>query len=151
MAQPLTWTGLLADRRVKPHKTSLAEIQALSAVVERDLKDAKVREVSADRRFATAYNAVLQLATMVVACSGYRVAGSGHHETTLRAFEIAMGAEASALAAYFQTCRRKRNQVDYDMANVATDYEADDLVEKAGEFRTLVSSWIEKHHRQYGL
>jgi hypothetical protein len=29
----------------------------------------------ADRRFATAYNAVLQLAKMVIACAGYRVAG----------------------------------------------------------------------------
>ena len=143
MAQPLTWKSLLADRLVKPHRTSRDELRALNAVVERDLKDARVREVSAGRRFATAYKAVLQLATIVIACCGYRVTGPGHHETTLRAFEVGMGAEASALAAYFQTCRRKRNQVDYDMTNVATDYETDDLLEKAQEFKALVRAWIE--------
>jgi uncharacterized protein (UPF0332 family) len=123
----------------------------LHAVVERDLLDAKIPELSADRRFATAYNAVLQLATMVIACEGYRVVGLGHHQTTLRAFEVAMGAQASALAAYFETCRRKRNQVDYDMANVATESEAEDLVQKAEEFSGLVKSWIQRHHPQYRL
>ncbi|HEY1204835.1 MAG: hypothetical protein ABSH46_15645 [Bryobacteraceae bacterium] len=88
---------------------------------------------------------------MVVACEGYRVVGRGHHQTTLRAFEIAMGTQASALAAYFETCRRKRNQVDYDMANVATESEAEDLVQKADEFNGLVKSWIQGHHPQYGL
>lgn len=151
MAQPTTWQSLLAAQVVKPHKTSLAELRSLHAVVERDLADARIPQLSADRRFATAYNAVLQLATMVVACEGYRVAGLGHHQTTLRALEVAMGAEASALAVYFETCRRKRNQVDYDMANAATESEAEDLVEKAEEFRGLVESWIEQHHPQYRL
>jgi len=151
MAQLTTWQSLLDAHVVKPHKTSLAELRTLHAVVERDLKDAKVHETSADRRFATAYNAVLQLATMVVACAGYRVVGLGHHQTTLRAFGIAMGAEFSAFSAYFETCRRKRNQVDYDMTNVATDYEADDLVERAQEFKTAVRSWIEKHYPSYRL
>jgi len=66
MAQPATWQGLLAAQVIRPHKTSLAELRALHAVVERDLKDPRISEVSAGRRFATAYNAVLQLATMVV-------------------------------------------------------------------------------------
>jgi uncharacterized protein (UPF0332 family) len=126
-------------------------LRALHAVADRDLRDAKIPELSADRRFATAYNAVLQLATMVVACEGYRVVGLAHHQTTLRAFEVAMGAQASALAAYFETCRRKRNQVDYDMANVATESEAEDLVQKAEEFRGLVKSWIRGRHPQYRL
>ena len=44
----------------------------LRGIVERDLKDAKIPELSADRRYATAYNAILQLTKMVIACSGYR-------------------------------------------------------------------------------
>jgi hypothetical protein len=151
MAQPTTWQGLLAAQSVKRHRTSQGELHDLLAVVERDLKDARIAELSADRRFATAYNAVLQLATMVIACEGYRVAGPGHHQTTLRAFEIGMGAPAASLATYFETCRRKRNQVDYDMANVATEFEADDLVQKAEEFRTLVMGWIRRRHPQYEL
>ncbi len=106
---------------MRTHVTSLAELTALRAVVARDLADAVIPDLSADRRFATAYNAVLQIAKMVLACKGYRVTGIGHHQTTFEAVELAMGSSMTALAAYFDTCRRKRNMVDYDMANVATD------------------------------
>jgi len=151
MAPPTTWQSLLAARLVTRHRTSLGELHDLLAVVERDLKDARIPELSADRRFATAYNAVLQLAPMVIACHGYRVIGLGHHQTTLRAFELGMGSEVSNLAAYFEVCRRKRNQVDYDMANVATESEADDLLRKAEEFQKLVMAWIRQRHPEYGL
>ena len=60
----MTWQNLLAARRAKRHKTSRQELDGLRAIVERDLKDAAVAGLSEDRRFATAYNAVLQLATM---------------------------------------------------------------------------------------
>lgn len=71
--------------------------------------------------------------------------------TTFEAVEIAMGPSVSALASYFDTCRRKRNQVDYDRANAATQTEAEELISKAEEFRTLVEKWILKHHRHYGI
>jgi hypothetical protein len=49
------------------------ELDGLRAVVARDLTDARVVGLSTDRQFATAYNAVLQLAKMAIACAGYRV------------------------------------------------------------------------------
>ena len=113
------------------------------------MQDAAIEALSADRRFATAYHAVLQLAKMVIACAGYRVAGSGHHLTTLEALEITMGSSISPLVAYFDNCRRKRNQVDYDYANAATETEAEELLQKAKEFRDLVEAWIRKHHPRY--
>ena len=119
----MSWTPLLADRTVRTHTTSLQELNDLRGVVARDLADAAIADLSTDRRFATAYNAVLQTAKMVIACAGYRVAGLGHHQTTFEAVELAMGPSAAPLAAYFDTCRRKRNMVDYDMANVATETE----------------------------
>jgi hypothetical protein len=42
----------------------------MRAFVARDLADAKVKTLSADRRFATAYNAALQAANMAIACAG---------------------------------------------------------------------------------
>jgi uncharacterized protein (UPF0332 family) len=108
-----------------------------------------VKALSSDRRFATAYNAVLQLAKMVIACAGYRVVGPGHHVTTFEALEMAMGSSVSMLVIYFDTCRRKRNQVDYDLVNAATETEAEELIRKAEEFRSVVEEWIRKHHRKY--
>jgi hypothetical protein len=136
---------------VKRHRTSRQELGDLRDLVERDLQDAAVPAISADRRFATAYNAALQLAKMVIACAGYRVVGPGHHLTTFEALEIAMGPSVSPLVAYFDMCRRKRNQVDYDCAHAATATEAEDLITKAEEFRELAEEWIRKHHPTYAI
>jgi len=142
----MTWQTLSANGRVKRHTTSRQEISDLRDVVARDLKDAHVEMISADRRFATAYNAVLQLAKMVIACSGYRVSGIGHHQTTFEALELAIGPKIGKLVAYFDTCRRKRNQVDYDFALVASDTEVEELLSNAEEFRTVVEEWIRSHY-----
>ena len=115
----------------------------------RDCNDVRVPGLSTDRQFAIAYNAVLQLAKMAIACAGYRVVGQGHHLTTFEALELAMGPSIAPLAGYFDTCRRKRNVLDYDMANVATDTEAQELVEKAEQFRQLVEQWIVQHYPQF--
>jgi hypothetical protein len=142
----MTWDELLANGRVKRHVTSAKEIDDLRHVVDRDLQDASLQGLSADRRFATAYNAVLQLAKMVIACSGYRVAGLGHHYTTFEALELAMGPSIVERLAYFDTCRLKRHQVDYDYADVISDSEADELLAQARDFRKSVGLWIRQHH-----
>ena len=142
----MSWQQLLHNRRVQPHTTSQRELDGLRAVVARDLQDARVLGLSTDRQFATAYNAVLQLAKMAIACAGYRVVGAGHHQTTFEAVELALGARVSPLASYFDTCRRKRNVLDYDTAQVVTETEAKELVQKAEEFRRLVEQWIAQHY-----
>jgi hypothetical protein len=47
----------------------------MRALISRDLADATLAGLSADRRFATAYNAALQTAAMATACAGYRISG----------------------------------------------------------------------------
>jgi hypothetical protein len=146
----MTWQELLRSKRAKAHKTSRQEIDGLRAVVERDFQDAAVPGLSEDRRFATAYNAVLQLATMAVACSGYRVsAKQGHHENTFVALDLAMGKPVVKLSKYFNACRKKRNTLDYNLANIITETELQELLKKAEEFRKLVDDWIRKNHSQF--
>src|SRR5207249_10728927 len=106
--------------------------------------DAQVAGLSADRRFATANNAALQTANMAIACAGYRVtAKTGHQRVTVDAITLALGAAVSFYADYFETCRRKRNVIDYTRSHVATDSEADEIVNKAREFYNIVEAWIE--------
>lgn len=83
---------------------------------------------------------------MVIACSGYRTSGQGHHQTTFEAIELAIGKPAAPYAAFFETCRRKRNKVDYDMSGIATRTEVEQLIKEANSFLALVESWISKHH-----
>jgi uncharacterized protein (UPF0332 family) len=145
----MSWQQLLHSRRVQVHTTSRRELEGLRAIVARDLKDARVAGLSTDRQFATAYNAILQLAKMAIACAGYRVVGAGHHQTTFEAVELALGPTVSTLASYFDMCRRKRNILDYDTAQVVTETEAKELVQKAEEFRTLIEQWIAQHLPQF--
>ena len=80
----------------------------MRALVARDLADAAIAGLSADRRFATAYNAALQAANIAIACAGYRVtAKTGHHKITFYGASLALGSGADKYADYFETCRRK--------------------------------------------
>ncbi len=75
----------------RAQRTGLPEIQDLRALVERDLADSEIPELSNDRRFATAYIAVLQLTKIVIACAGYRFVGLGHRQTAFLALEVSLG------------------------------------------------------------
>ncbi len=135
-----SWQQWLAKGDVKTHQTSKQEIDNLRDLITRDLADAAIPGLSADRKFATAYNAALQTATIVIACSGYRVsARSGHHKVSFEAAAVAIGT-AAALTDYFDTCRRKRNVIDYMTSSVATDTEAEEIVRKANEFRPWLNN-----------
>ena len=85
---------LLADKQLQKHKTSPSEVAALLAIVDRDLRDASQPDLSTDRRFATAYNAALQLATIALHTVGYRTSGHGHHWATLQVLPEIMGSKA---------------------------------------------------------
>jgi hypothetical protein len=43
----------------------------------------------------------------------------------------------------FATGRRKRNVIDYTRSHVATETEANEVVEKATEFYDVVEAWID--------
>src|SRR3954454_4202666 len=142
----MTWQQLLNLNRVRPHATSKQELDDLRTVIDRDIHDAGIPGLSADRSFATAYNAALQNAKMAIACAGYRVTGQDRHQVSFEAAELAVGANVSTLVAYFELCRRKRNTLDYDVANVVSDTEAAELLQKAQEFKTEVETWIAANH-----
>jgi hypothetical protein len=56
----VTWTKLSANKEAQRHKTSKNELDNMRALIARDLADAGITGLSADRRFATACNAALQ-------------------------------------------------------------------------------------------
>ncbi len=142
----MTWTQLLASNEIQRHRTSKNELDKLRAVISRDLADASWKGPSADRRFATAYNAALQAAKMAIACAGYRVVGAGHHRISFDVVRLALGKAADPYSDYFDRCRRKRNVIDYDDAFVATETEATEILTTAKEFAEVVEQWIAKNH-----
>jgi hypothetical protein len=85
----VTWTSLLANKEAQKHKTSKKELDNMRALIARDLADAGIAGLSADRRFATAYNAALQAANLAIACAGYRIMSKvGHHRVSLESTKL---------------------------------------------------------------
>jgi hypothetical protein len=143
----MSWEKLLADKFIKSHKADLAEITQLREIVIRDLKDARIRELSIDRRFACLYSAALQLAHMVTACNCYRVSAvSGHHKMSFAVLKLSMGKSITPFAEYFDVCRRKRNIVEYDGSSIVTETELAELQDQILKFQEIVESWIRKNY-----
>lgn len=143
----MSWKKLVAERKVHAHTASKKELDALRALIARDLADAGVKGLSDDRVFATAYNAALQAAKMSIACAGYRLANtSGHHRLMFEVARLALGPSAVRSLDFFETCRRKRNVIDYDHSRVATKTEAEETVREARAFFELVETWIAANH-----
>jgi len=96
----MNWNDFLANKSATRHSTSKQEIEDLRAVVLRNLSDAAAEGISVDGTFSHAYDAILVLAKIAVACSGYRIKGTGAHRNTLLAMSLACGPEAHPLCQY---------------------------------------------------
>lgn len=48
-------------------------------------------------------------------------------------------------ADYLDTCRRKRNVIDYTRSHVATETEAEEILEKVTQFYEVVEAWIDSN------
>lgn len=143
----MSWKKLLQEHKAHHHRTSPQEITELRRLIARDLADAAIPELSEDRRFATAYNAALQTAKMAIACAGYRIASvPGHHRLTFEGAKLVLGKSAATFTDYFDACRRKRNEIDYTGATIATRTEAGELLVHVQAFLELVEKWIEANH-----
>ncbi len=118
------------EGRLLPHSTNKNEIKNLFKLVDRDLKDAKIKQLSADRRFATAYNAALQLATIVLHAAGYRTKGGsgGHHWVTILSLPDVMEKIQKTRSDYFDACRAKRNVTDYDRVGEISESDLKELL-----------------------
>jgi len=142
----LSLKGLLADGRVRPHRASAREVADLLRVIDRDLADAEIPQLSTDRRFATAYNAALQMATIALYAAGFRAVGAGHHWATFQALSEVMGPQAQIRADYLDSCRSKRNVTDYDRAGEISQREVEEILAEARAFRDDLIDWLKRNH-----
>jgi uncharacterized protein (UPF0332 family) len=137
------------QNRLSPHKTSAQEIKSLLMLVDRDLKDAKIEQLSEDRRFATAYNAALQLATILLYCNNYKTRGAGHHFTIFQSLKYTLGREYFELSDYFDSCRTKRNVGDYMSTGVVSKAEVNELMREVEGFKKIVLKWLKANKPGY--
>lgn len=145
----MSFKQLTINGKIQKQKTSKEEIADLFKLIARDLQDASIDELSEDRRFAIAYNAVLQCATMIMRCLGYRTKGEAHHYTTFEFLRLALGKKHDRLIDYFNSCRSKRNRTDYDAAGEISETEVGELLSEARKFFKFSKDWIAHKYPQY--
>jgi hypothetical protein len=141
----MSWAKLLSDKRVTRVAPSKAELDNLRTIVTRSLKDATAAGLSADARFIMAYDAARTLSLIIVRAAGYRPKSGGAHYNTFLALEAA-DPSLAALSAYFDGCRMKRNDCEYDFAGGVTDTDADGLLKAVRQFKTDAEAWLKAHH-----
>lgn len=144
-----TLRELEQEGKIRPHRTSKKEIQDIFALIKRDIEDASSTTISYDRRFATVYNAALNLATIILYCKGYQSFGKAHHFTTFQAMKFILGKGYEELADYFDSCRVKCNTLDYDIAGIVSEKEFNELMEETKRFYDFVKNWLRKNYPQY--
>lgn len=130
---------------LKPEPTSRKEIANLLAIADRDLKDA-TGSISTDWQFGIAYNATLKLCTILLRAEGYRPAHGLQHYRTLTAMPLILGDEKHGDANYLDSCRKKRNVVEYDYVGGASEKDASELLHFAEKLRQEVLAWLKKNH-----
>lgn len=131
---------------LRKHRTSAREIADLLAIVDRDIKDAEAGGISADWKFGIAYNAALKLCTILLHASGFRAEKALAHYRTLQALPLVLGELRKPDADYLDTCRIKRNVVEYSHAGAATEVDASELVEFVKALRKDVLAWLRRSH-----
>lgn len=136
----------LKNRWLIEHKTSRREITDLFAVTDRDLADCQTPGLSADWRLTIAYNAALQAASAALAAAGFRTARSGsHHHHAIQSLPYTVGADAH-LIDQLDGFRKKRHIGGYERAGVASDQEADEMLQLARTLRQRVEQWIRSEY-----
>lgn len=138
----------LESGRLRAHKTSSSEIAELLKAADRDLADAQLHELSADRRFATAYSAALLVATVALAASSYRATQEGHHYWTIQSLASTMKLDAKTID-QLNTFRRKRNIADYERVGMVSEQEIGKMLALAKKLRTAVVEWLKKNHPEF--
>lgn len=133
---------------VRPHQAKPQEIADLFQIVDRDLHDAREPYISNDWRFGIAYNAALKLCTILLYAEGYRAERTLQHYRTIQALPLILGDNRKEDARYLDTCRAKRNIVEYDQIGAVTATDADELIEFTQALKEDVLDWLKKNHEE---
>jgi hypothetical protein len=60
-----------------------------------------------------------------------------------------MGAEFAELAAYFDSCRTKRNLSAYDRTGGTSETEVEEILREMASFREKILAWLKAYHPEH--
>ena len=135
---------------LRRHQTSNEEIKNLLMIIDRDLEDAG-GGISDDWRFGIAYNVALKICTILLYAEGFKAERALQHYRTIQALPLILGKERKGDAEYLDSCRSKRNIVEYDYVGAVTGDDADELIDFVKELKVDVLGWLTNNHPRFGI
>jgi len=129
------------------HKTSSQEITGLLAVVDRNIADAEIIELSLDARLSIAYSSIIQCAKIALAVCGYRVTRESAHYRSIESLELTLNISSDTITV-LDEFRKKRNILEYDRIGATTIKEINEILLIAKEIRAKVEDWIKQKNPQ---
>ena len=117
-------------------------IRRLLEGVARHIADAKVKTVSAETRFGSAYIAIRMLADVGLNAHGYRTLTSkpGHHQTAIQTLPLTLGVEKH-VTVRLDALRKQRNLTEYSGDTIPEATVAECLTQ-ADALRAAATAWL---------
>jgi hypothetical protein len=133
--------NLLKIGQIKSHPVDANEVERLLSAAQRNLSDARAKNISPETRFDAAYKALLQAGLAALRMHGYRPDTNrpGHHMTVLQCVPLTMGVDRRRVAV-LDALRRQRNAADYTGDEVDATVTENCIVE-AARLLSEVQSW----------
>lgn len=131
------------------NETTIAEVVQLRQVIDRDIADASVEELSVDGRFSHAYDAALQLCILALRAEGFKVKkGQGHHKKSIESLPYVLGKDFGETADHIERCSRLRGQAIYDRIGIVQSKDVEELLEIVNELKLHVDQWLIDCHAE---
>lgn len=118
-------------------------IKRLLSSAERNIKDARVMEISAENRFDAAYKAIMQLANAALQANGFRTLTSkpGHHMIMIQSLGQTIGLEKGTVIV-LDALRKQRNVADYS-GDIVPSSAVQECIAHAEELLMATRQWLQ--------
>lgn len=119
--------------------------QRLIAAAARQIVDSKIKAVSAETRFCSAYTAIRTLADLGLHANGYRALTSrpGHHYTAIQTLPLTLGVSERTVVR-LDYLRKQRNVTEYS-GDLVSDADIAECVTQAEALHAIALAWLKKN------
>lgn len=137
-------------KMLKPQPVDPEQVQRFLASAEKKLASArKALQIDEEACYQLAYEAMLKASLGLMLSFGVRPRSlPGHHVTIIEFAEKRLGKEYEKLIAMFDRMRRKRHQALYDVSGFISKQEAQNALEIAEQYLTIIGKAMKRRHLQ---
>lgn len=137
---------------LKEQKSNFSAVEKLILRANKDLKVAKANlNIDEGIAYTVAYLAMLRAARALMLLKGFRPADGYQHKTVVEFIAHLLGEEYKNIVEYFDRMRRKRNIFTYEIDASISRTEANNAIDKAVIFVSLIKELIRKENPQTEL